>query len=153
VGGDHLAGEFDSRIYSLNVVATPWQRMALSGTFSIHDSQTHTANNGDPAVADYEGEIYSILFGGSYQLDDKTDISAHYTFSQGDFSQGNSADGLPLGIEYRQHGLQAGIATQIGENLRAQLQYQLQHYEEPSSGGVNDYTAHGVFLNCKLNWK
>jgi len=153
VGGDHLAGEFDSRIYSLNVVATPWQRVALNGTFSFHDSQTRTANNGDPAVEDYEGEIYSILFGGSYQLDDKTDISAHYTFSQGDFSQGNTAEGLPLGIEYRQHGLQAGIATQIGDNLRAQLQYQLQHYEEPSSGGVNDYTAHGVFLNCALNWK
>jgi mono/diheme cytochrome c family protein len=152
-GGALLAGEYDTRIYRLNVVLTPWQRLAMNGTFSFQDSRTRTANNADPAVDDFEGDIYSVLFGGTFRVDDKTEIAAHYSFSRGDFSQKNSANGLPLGIEYQQHGLQAGIATQIGDHLRAQLQYQFQHYQEPSAGNFNNYTAHGVFLNCTLNWE
>ena len=123
------------------------------GSFSFHDSRTRSADNGDPAVEDLDGQIYSLLFGANYRVSDPTEVAAHYSFSSADFSQGNAADGLPLGIEYRQHSVSAGVATQLSDNLRAQLQYQFQTYEEPTAGGFNDYTAHGVFLNCTLNWK
>lgn len=152
-GGELLAGEYDAHVYGLYVVLTPWQRVALNGTLSYHDSRTSTANNGDPAVDDYEGEIYSMLAGGSYRLNDRTDLQASYSYTSGDFSQGNAASGLPLGIEYQQHSVQVGVATQLSEHLRAQLQYQYQTYDEPSGGGVNDYTAHGIFLNCTLKWE
>ena len=86
------------------VITTPWQHLVTKGTFSYQDSRTRTANNADPAVDDFEGDIYSVLFGGTFRVDDKTEIAAHYSFSRGDFSQKNSANGLPLGIEYQQIG-------------------------------------------------
>ena len=151
-GGSLRAGEYDSSTYSLNLVLTPWQRLSLNGTFSLHDSFTRTADNGDPAVDDYEGDIYSVLIGATFMVDKKTNISANYSYSRGDFSQDNAASGLPLGIEYEQHTLQAGFATQVGDKLWVDLQYLFQQYEEPTSAKLNDYTAHGIFANCTLRW-
>ena len=57
-------------------------------------------------------------------------------------SQERTVTGLPLGVEYEQHSLQAGITRQITDNLRANLQYVFAQYYEPTSGTINDYTAH-----------
>ena len=96
--------------------------------------------------------ILSLLLGGSYLLNDTTDLVGYYSFSSGDYSQGNTADGLPLGIDYELHSLQAGISTLVLEKVRLNLQYLYQHYEETSSGDINDYTAHGIFANCSVGW-
>jgi mono/diheme cytochrome c family protein len=151
-GGWLLAGEYDASILSLSVDLTPWQRLSLNSSFTLHDSNTQTANNEDPAVEDFEGEVYTFMLGGSYMMDEKTDFTAHYFLSKGDFSQDNEADGIPLGIEYEQHGFQAGVSTKIGDHARVQLQYLLQDYQEPSSGGWNDYTAHGIMANYSWDW-
>ena len=182
VGGRVLAGEYNSHIYSLNFDLTPWDRLSLNTSFSFHDSHSRSADNGDPAVEDFDGDVYSVMVGGAFVLNKKTDISAYYTFSRGDFSQddfkrplpaadpaavdGNAPEdqadasrpttevtGLPLGIEYDQHGLQAGITRQLSENLSANLQYRYHYYREPTAGGLNDFDAHGVYLNFIFNWK
>jgi hypothetical protein len=85
-------------------------------------------------------------------LNENTDFSAHYAFSTADYAQSNQTDGLPLGIEYEQHSFQVGVSTLLRDNVRTQLQYRFQHYDEPSSNGTNDYTAHGIFANCSFTW-
>ena len=151
-GGKYLAGEYSASIYGCNVVLIPRAGLTLNGTFTFHDSRTETASNGDPAVRDFEGKVYSLQVGGSYALNERTDLVADYAFTQGDFSQGRNTQGFPLGIEYQQQTAQAGVAWQVSENVRARLHYQFQDYEEASTGGINDYSAHGVFLNCSVSW-
>ena len=185
IGGRVLAGEYNSHIYSMNLVVTPWQRLSLNGSFSFHDTHTRTADNGDPTVEDFDGDIYSVMVGGTLMLDKKTDISAYYTYSRGDFRQDgfmrpaspapdavagpgdvllegvqpgdageeSTVTGLPLGIEYDQHTLQAGISRQLGKNVRADLQYRYFYHREPTNGGLNDFDAHGVYLNFTVNWR
>jgi hypothetical protein len=72
-------------------------------------------------------------------------LLASYSYSSADFSQNNFAAGLPLGINYQQHAVQAGLTRRLGKNITARLQYGFFHYAEPSSGGANNYNAHSIF--------
>ena len=87
-----------------------------------------------------------------YLLGKKTHLNAHYSLSKGDFSQDNATAGLPLGIEYDQRSVQAGLTTRILDKIQLDLQYLYQEYQEPTSGLLNDYTAHGIFGSCTLTW-
>jgi hypothetical protein len=82
---------------------------------------------------------------GTYVLNQKTDLTASYSLSMADFAQDNFAEGLPLGIKYQQQGVQIGIKRHIGKGKTFSLQYGYYHYDEPSSGGFNDFNAQAIF--------
>ena len=149
-GGSLLAGTYEAQTASINTTVTPWRRLFLSTTFSYQNARTVTAANGSPSVAPYEGNIYSVLASGTYLLNRKTDLTASYSFSTADFAQNNYADGLPLGINYQQQSVQVGLRRQIGKGKSLGLQYRFYHYDEPSSGGFNNFNAHAVFATLSF---
>ncbi len=61
------------------------------------------------------------------------------------FNQDGVIAGPPLGIEYAQHTLQAGVKRQLGKGKTLRLEYRFYHYDEPTSGGFNNFVAHAVF--------
>jgi hypothetical protein len=144
-GGGLLAGRYDSHVYSISMTATPVRRLSLATTFSYQPTKLETASAVTPAVVPYRGDIYSVMVHGTYILSQSTDVCASYFFSKADYGQNNYAGGVPVGIEYQQHGVQTGIARRLGKNISTRLQYSFSYYSEPSSGGANDYRAHGVF--------
>lgn len=150
-GGRVLAGNYDAQIFSLNVTLTPTRRLHAFSTISFQDTRSVSLHDNSTAVAPYRGETWSFLCHGRYVLTAKTDLTAGYTFSTANFQQDNFATGLPLGIHYDNHALQAGLTSRCTENLTTKLQYGFYHYTEPSSGRANDYTAHAVFLS--LHWR
>ena len=151
-GGNLLAGTYDAQITSLNATLTPWRRLFLSGTLAYEHARTETAAFGNPSIAPYVGDIYSVIVSGDYGLNDKTDLVVSYAFSTADFTQENLAAGLPLGINYHQHTLQAGVRRQIAKGKTINLQYRFYRYQEPSGGGINDFDAHAIFatFTCRL---
>ena len=144
-GGNLLAGQSDSQVYSIGATLTPCQRLYLDATFSYQNSSTVTANNNAPTIAPYRGNIYSVFGSGTYILSPTTDLFASYSFSQADFAQDNFVAGLPVGIQYQQQGVQIGLTRRLGKNVRAQLRYGYYKYNEPSSGGADNYHAQSVF--------
>ena len=74
-------------------------------------------------------------------------------FSRARFGQENVADGLPLGLDYTRHGLTAGLTKRWSGSVSTTLRYSYYRYEEPNFGGVNDYSAHGVFLTLNYKWQ
>ncbi|HTL57799.1 MAG TPA: c-type cytochrome domain-containing protein [Candidatus Limnocylindrales bacterium] len=151
-GGELLAGAYDAQITSLNTTLTPWRRLFLSGSLVYQHARTETAAFGSPSVAPYVGDIYSAIVSADYGLNEKTDLVVSYAFSTADFTQDNSAAGLPLGINYHQHTLQAGVRRQVAKGKTVNLQYRFYRYQEPSSGGINDFDAHAIFatFTCRL---
>jgi len=101
----------------------------------------------------YEGHTYAVIASANYALNKSTVLHAAYTFSQSDYGQNNLADGLPLGLIYTRHGLIAGLRRQLSRYVTASLRYGFYQYSEPSSGGFNDYTAHGVFATATIKWR
>jgi hypothetical protein len=144
-GGQLMAGEDHSHIFSINTTLTPTPRLYLSATFSYAVSTLETAADGSPAVVPYRGDTYTVLADGAYVLSQTTDVFAGYSFSEANYGQNNFAAGLPLGIQYQQHSAQVGLTRRFGKNISAKLQYRFNYYDEPSSGGANNYRANSVF--------
>jgi len=151
-GGSVQGGEYDSHIHSLNVTLTPWRRLYMSSTFSFQDSRTITADNGNPSIAPFRGQVYSVMTSANCILDNLTDLTLAHDFSHADFTQPNQAAGLPLGIDYQSHGIRAGMARSILKRVKARLEYAWMRYDEPSSGHYNGFTAHGIFATVFVKW-
>jgi opacity protein-like surface antigen len=148
-GGEILAGQYRANIYSLNTALTPIQRLYLSTTFSYSDTRTATAANDDPSIVPYQGDVYTVISSARFALNKSTDLHAAYSFSQADYGQ-NNYEGLPLGVEYTRQGVMLGVTKRLSANVSTNLRYSYYRYNEPSSGGVNDYTAHGVFATVMM---
>jgi hypothetical protein len=151
-GGQVLAGNSDAHTYGANLVLTPWRRLYLSTTFSYQDSAVTTADNGSPSVASYRGDTYTVLANASYALDRATSLLGAYAFSKATYGQNNALAGLPLGIDYDRQGVQAGLAHRFSAAFSARLQYGYFRYREPTSGHLNDYTAHMVLAILAVKW-
>jgi hypothetical protein len=151
-GARHHAGEYEADIYSANVTLTPFQRVYFSGALSYGDTRTIAARNENPSVTDYRGHTWSALGSVNAILNARTDFQVVYSFSCADFAQDNFADGLPLGIDFTRHSLVAGVSRKLSERVTTGLRYAFYRYDEPTSGGGNDYTAHGVFATLTLKW-
>jgi hypothetical protein len=152
-GGQVLAGQYDAHVYSLNMTVTPWRRLYLFSTFSYQDSRTVTEDHGSLAIAPYHGHVYSVINSGQYALTESTDLNLTYDFSYADYAQHNEPDGLPLGLDYRRHGLRAGVGHRFLQRFLANLEYVWSFYDEPSSDHQNDFGAHGFFATLNVRWK
>ncbi|MGV3755266.1 MAG: hypothetical protein ACO1QS_07780, partial [Verrucomicrobiota bacterium] len=108
--------------------------------------------SGGGAVVPFGGTTWSVIESGTFVVDNKTDFTATYSFSRADFGQANQALGLPLGSDYHLHGLQAGLTRRIRDRAKIGVQYLFQRYTDKASGGVYDYTAHGIFTTLSLRW-
>lgn len=150
-GGPLLAGTFNASVYGINFILTPFSRWYFSGTFNYYDSRAASAHNRVPSIDSYDGDIFSLLASATYTLSTNTDLTASYAFSRADYAQDNFAAGLPLGINYDWHAVQAGLTRRF-KNVTTNLQYGFYKYAEPTSGGFNDYTAHAVFATLTLHW-
>ncbi len=149
-GGAVPAGVSTANIYSVNATITPWQRLYLSTTFSFQRSSTVTANNGSTAVEPYRGDTYSLLNTATWTISPKSDVLLTYLFSKADFSQDNFASGLPLGIRFQQHSLQAGLTRRFSRNIITKLQYAFYYYDEPTAGGADNYRANSILAMLSL---
>jgi hypothetical protein len=151
-GGYIFAGDSDAQVYSLGITLMPLRRFSFTGSFSYTDSRLRTAQNGDPSVVPYNGDIYSVIASARYTFNPATSLQATYSFSQAGFGQDNVADGLPLGLDYTRHGLMVGLTRRLTSYVASSLKYGFYRYSEPSTGGFNDYTAHGLFATVRVRW-
>lgn len=147
-GGELTAGNFDASIYTVSATVTPISRLYVTGLFSFEDTRTAAFANGNPAVIDYVGNVYTIMGAAGYALDKKTDLNVEYTYSRSDNFTDNSADGLPLGLDYQRHGLLVGLSRRISSHVIARLRYGYYEYSETSNGGISDYIAHLGTASC-----
>ena len=151
-GGRIHGGKYDAHIYSFNATLTPWRRVYFYSTLSLQDSRTVTADHGNASIAPFRGRTYSALTSANYILDEQTDLTLAYDFSRSDYGQHNETAGLPLGIDYTSHGIRAGLTRRFWKRYAANVEYVWSRYDEPTSGGFNDFTANGVFGTLRIRW-
>jgi hypothetical protein len=151
-GGPILDGTYDAQTYGLGVTVTPVRRLFFSGAFTYSVSRAVTADNGDPSIVPYRGDIYTLNTTATYALDPKTSLQAAYNFSCAGYGENNAAAGVPTGLDYTRHDLSFSLTRKFNTRLSGSLRYTFAQYTEPSSANANNYVAHGVFgvLTCKL---
>lgn len=150
-GGALLDGRYRAHTYALNLALNPFSRLSFSGNFTYGDSRTDTFDNNDPAVVPYRGGLYMISGGASYQIDATTTFNASYSFAQSSYGQDNGVAGIPMGLDYTRHSAAATLAKQFNKSLSGALRYVFYTYAEPTDGGLDNYTAHGLFAS--MTWR
>jgi mono/diheme cytochrome c family protein len=154
-GGELMAGQYDSHIYSLGLTFTPQRRLYLTTLFSYQATTTTTASEG--LISPYKGGIYSALASGTYAFKETTDLSLAYSLSLADYGQPNpsldSNSPSPLGIQYQMHAVQAVFSHRISKAITTRLQYGFFYYDEPSSLGAANYKAHMVFASLVYHFR
>jgi len=151
-GGTIIAGNYNARVFGLDLALMPAARLSLSGGATFSDARTTAAANGAVAVVPYDGSVLTVFATGSYALATNTVLQATYSFSRSDFGQDNAPDGLPLGLRFERHAIMVGVSRRFNDRVSANLRYGFQQYTEPGTDGGNDYSAHGVFamLICRM---
>jgi mono/diheme cytochrome c family protein len=150
-GGPILDGIYDQQTYGLAVTVTPVRRLYFTGAFTYGFSHAFTADNGDPSIAPYRGDIYTLNAAATYALDSKSSLQAAYSFSSADYTQNNAAAGVPLGLDYFRRDLTISLTRKFNPRLAGSLRYAFSQYSEPGGGNGNDYLAHGFF--CFVTYK
>ncbi len=151
-GGPVLDGTYDAQTFGLGATVTPIRRLYFSGAFTYSFSRAVTADNGDPSVAPYRGDIFTLNASATYALNTKTSLQASYDFSCASYGENNAAAGIPLGLDYTRHDLSLGLTRKFSPRVAGSLRYTFSQYSEPSSGNAYDYCAQGIFaaLTCKF---
>lgn len=150
-GGAILAGKYDAQTFGCGATLTPFRRFYLSSAFTYTWSRLTTANNGDPSIVPYRGNVYTVITTATYALNSKTDLQAAYNFSHADYGQNNPA-GVPLGIEFTRHQLLVGLTRRFSQRVSTSLRYSFSQYSEPTSGNFNNFSAHGIFATLDYRW-
>jgi hypothetical protein len=152
-GGALLAGRDQAHVYGISTTITPIRRLFLDTTFQYQPTSTTTADNGTKYIQNYHGDIYSVIASASYVLTTNTDFFSSYSYSKANYSHPFNGAALPLGIEYDQHAVRAGLDHRFSTTISGKLQYAFYTYSEPSSVGVNDYTAHSIFATLTVKFQ
>ena len=151
-GGHVEAARQQEHVFSAGATITPFSRLYLSTTFSYSADRTATLGNGADSLVAYDGNIISLLNTATLAINPKTDLRFSYNFSTSDYGQNDKTTGLPAGIEYERHDLQAGVTHRFTKNVSTTFTYAFSQYREPSNASQNNYTAHGVFATVTLAW-
>lgn len=150
-GGKLRAGNYDANIYSLSVTVTPFSRLYVTGVASYLDTRTRAFANDLPEIVTYRGDTLTLIGAAGYALDEKTDLTIQYTFSRADNYTDNAASGLPLGMDYDQHGLIVGLARKFTNTILAQIRYGFYRYDNQVDNRT-DYTAHLAAASCTIRF-
>jgi len=149
-GGSIADGVSHAQTYGISATVTPFRQLYFSGQFTYSQSRISTTEDGNvqgigDILVPYKGDIFTFNGTATYLLDLKSSLQLSYNFSRADYSQDNAAAGLPAGLDYFRHDLIVGLTRKLTKNLSGTLRYEFSKYNEPSSGGANNFTANGIF--------
>jgi hypothetical protein len=149
-GGPLLAGKYEAHTYGLSSALAPAARLNFNGSLTYSDSRTWSFANDDPSVAPYKGGVYMVNASAVYALNQKTELTASYSFAQSDYAQNNGVAGVPLGLDYTRHNATIALVKHFSDKLSVAVRYAFYTYAEPTSGGLTDYTAQGIFASLSF---
>lgn len=151
-GGTVVAGHYQAHTFSANITLTPFRRLYLSTTASYQNSRTTTFDNGSAAVVPYAGNLWTLFANATVVLDEETDLFVGYSFSLARYGQHNELAGLPVGLDYDRHGIQAGLSRRLNRVASVRAQYAYFSYNEPTSAHFRDFTAHQILAVLALKF-
>jgi hypothetical protein len=152
-GGFIEDGNSHAQTYGIGATVTPIRRLYFSGQFTYSQSRLTTAANGDPSIVPYEGNIFAFNGSANYLLTLKSSLQFYYNFSSADYAENNAAAGIPAGLNYLRNDFIVRITRKLTERLSGALSYEFSQYNEPSSGGANNFTANGIMATLSYSWR
>ena len=157
--GDTESSRMISHIIAANASWSPWSRLSLTAGINYVLSETKTpASDYVPSsltaapVLAAQNNYWTVNFGSSFVVDDKTDLNLSYNYYRADNYVNNATVGLPYGAGAEEHGVTAEMVRRLTENLRLSLKYGFYRYTDEASGGNNDFTSHLILATMQYRF-
>jgi hypothetical protein len=152
-GGGYIAdGRSHSQTYGLSATLTPWRQLYLSGAFTYSPSRTVTADNGDPSIVPYEGDVLTFNASITYALNVKTSLQLTYNVSRANYSENNAVAGIPAGLDYLRQDVVISLSRKLTKHWSGVLRYEFSQYKDPGGGDLDNFTANGILASLVFQW-
>jgi hypothetical protein len=152
-GGGYIAdGRSHSQTYGLSATLTPWRQLYLSGAFTYSPSRTVTADNGDPSIVPYEGDVLTFNASITYALNVKTSLQLAYNVSRANYSENNAVAGIPAGLDYLRQDVIISLSRKLTKHWSGVLRYEFSQYKDPGGGDLDNFTANGILASLVFQW-
>lgn len=146
--------DMNSHIYSFDISLEPYKKLLFLTSLSRQAlwAGTPASSSAATQVPRFNADVTSWFFNTNYFVTDKVTLTQGLEFSTANNFDDFTAIGLPLGVEYHEVGLTAGIKWQIAEHIAIEPKYGFYLYRTSSLAETGNYTAHILWLRTILNW-
>ena len=131
-----------TQIIGQNASWTPLSWLGLQAGFNYVLSTTETPASGQTqSILNAQNNYWTVNFNSLIALDERTDLDLGYFYYYANDFQ-NPADGLALGAGAKDHSCTATLTRRINQNLRLNVKFAFNHYEDTSSNGFGNYNSY-----------
>lgn len=143
-----------SHILSQSATWMPVERCYIQASFSYVLAETNTpADVSNPAVIhDSDNDYVTASLTTGYAIDDKTDITAGYSFYRSDNYSGFAGGVLGFGTDIEEHVFSVSLNRRISPNMIWNLGYAYYTSNDGVSNGINDYDAQMVSSGLQVRF-
>jgi hypothetical protein len=153
---EQQSAENTAHIFSQSISWTPFARLSLQASINYVLDQTDTpaaeATLSTNIVLNAKNNYWNGSFLAGLALTEKTDFQAQYLYYRANNYADNSAFGQPYGAGAEEHGASGALIHRFTKRLQVSLRYGFFTGHDQTSGGQNDYTAHLVSSNLRMNF-
>jgi hypothetical protein len=151
------SGDMVSHIFSQSLTLTPWNPvyLQLNGIYVFDELDTPATSQPGAAanlVTKSHNGYWNVGAQVGLRLNDRTELQAQYSYYQSDNFMNNSTVSTPYGEESHEHGVTVTLSRMFTPRLRWTLKYGFFDYDDHTSGGHNNYTAHMVYSGLQYRF-
>ena len=154
------AATMTTHIVGTDVGWIPWSRLDFQAGFDYVLSETKTpASDYTEAVLNSENNYWTLNFGSSFIVSDKTTFNVDYFYYQADDYVNNASTivnnasaGEPYGAGSREHAVTATLTRQMNPHWRVSLKYGYYNYNDALTGGNSNFQAQLVMATMQYRF-
>jgi hypothetical protein len=135
------------------IMWNPMNRLYFMGNVSYVLGSMHSpASYETPAVLNFNNNYVTASVGAGYSIDDKTELTANYTYYRANDYENNVLIGMPYGTNTTENDFSVGISRQISKNVRLMVKYSFDMYKDQLYGGLDNYTASTIYSSVQIRF-
>ncbi|MCG3176667.1 MAG: hypothetical protein MOGMAGMI_01625 [Candidatus Omnitrophica bacterium] len=142
--------------YTADLTVLPDDRLSMTFSTSFQNGYVDTpaANSTSDAQSPrFNSDVWSWLGTADYRVNEAVTVDTLVRYSRADNFNDFTAIGLPYGSDYNEWEASLGLNWKVKPGLTVAPRYTLYGYNPNDMADTGRYTAHVVWVDCKIEWK
>lgn len=126
----------------------------VGGSYVLNSLDTPVAGSAgiNGLVLNSVNDYWTLDASAGYEFDEKTHLQLQYSYYRADNYVNNAPIGQPYGAGDEQHSVTATLTREISKAIQVSLKYGFFRNRDETSGGMNDYDAHLVYVSTQFKF-
>jgi hypothetical protein len=145
---DHVETAMTSHIYTFDVALEPLPALLTTASFSRQAAVTTTPASlaASATVQDFHADVNTWLLSATYAPKPSVTLSGTLQFSSADNFNDFTARGMPLGADFHQADVAAGVTWALDDRTAVDASYEFARYNPNENVEAGAYDAHILWL-------